>query len=641
MNEPFAADLEAFRQKCDHLLATLSSISDAVVATDIASRITLLNSSAESLTGCSQDAVGKPLADVVRIVDERSHQPVELPTVQALRDGRSFESALHLLLVSMDGTERSISHRVSALRDDDGEVAGMVLVIRDITQHRLSEREMEKSIGYANDIVATLREPFLVLDQDLRVRTANGSFYREFRVSEEATENRLVFDLGNGQWDIPALHTLLGEVLSLNQPIDDYEVEHTFPDLGRRTMLLNARPFPPDSTHPELILLAIEDVSALRERADELAEIDRRKNEFLAMLAHELRNPLAPIRSALQVIRLSGMEREEGRTASEMMERQIGQMARLVDDLLDISRINRGTIGLRTERVELTSLLRHAVEAARPSCTMGQELTVTLPSQPIHVNADPVRLEQVVGNLLSNACKFTEEGGRIALTAETDGDFAVIRVKDSGIGIAPDQLPRIFDMFMQVESSEERLKRGLGIGLTLVKNLVERHEGTIEVHSDGVGQGTEFVVRLPVFDPHSQPLREPTYHEPARAASCCILVVDDNRDAATSIAMLLRIVGNETHTAFDGPEAIEAVGRIQPNVVLLDLGLPTMNGFEVCRRIRQQPQGEEIFIIAVTGWGDEEYREKAREAGFDGHLGKPVELSTLMRMLTTFMLDET
>ena len=372
-----------------------------------------------------------------------------------------------------------------------------------------------------------------------------------------------------------------------------------------------------------------------------LAKADRRKNEFLAMLAHELRNPLAPICNALQIMRLTASrerqrpEDEAVQSASAMMERQVGQMVRLVDDLLDVSRISQGKIELRSGRIDLASVVHHAVEAIRPQCkSMDHALTVTLPPKPIFLNADPTRLAQVVGNLLNNASKFTDKGGQIWLTVEREGKQAVIRVRDNGIGIAAEQLPRIFEMFVQLDTSLERSVSGLGIGLTLVKNLVEMHDGTVEVHSAGVGQGSELVVRLPiVVEPPKPPPPEPTVSEPTTMITRRILVVDDNRDSAESLAMLLKLTGHETHTAYDGLEAVAAAATFRPEVVLLDIGLPKLNGYDACRKIREQPWGKGMALIALTGWGQDEDRRKSQEAGFDGHLVKPIDHATLTKLL--------
>jgi PAS domain S-box-containing protein len=371
-----------------------------------------------------------------------------------------------------------------------------------------------------------------------------------------------------------------------------------------------------------------------------LKESDRRKDEFLAMLAHELRNPLAPIRNALHIMRLAGASGETVSSETEMMERQVGQMVRLVDDLLDVSRISRGKIELRKDRVEVASVVNHAVEAARTlvQC-MEHNLTVTLPPLPIYLNADPTRLAQVLGNLLSNACKFTDKGGRISVTVELEGKQAVIRVRDNGIGIAADQLPRIFDMFMQVDTSLERSVSGLGIGLTLAKNLVEMHDGTLEVHSAGAGQGSEFVVRLPITVEIPSP-PEPTVSAPTTTTARRILVVDDNRVSADSLARLLKLTGNETHTAYDGFEAVEAAATFRPDVVLLDIGLPKLNGYEAARKIREEPWGKKLVLVALTGWGQDEDRRKSRDAGFNGHMVKPIDHAELMKLLASLFSEQ-
>lgn len=376
----------------------------------------------------------------------------------------------------------------------------------------------------------------------------------------------------------------------------------------------------------------------LRRLAADLSEADRRKNEFLAMLAHELRNPLAPIRNALQLIQLKGGNGQVVEPISQMMERQVNHMTRLVDDLLDVSRISRGKIELRRERIELASAVRRAVEAATPLCkAMNQELNISLPPQAIYLHADAIRLIQAIGNVLNNASKFTDKGGRIDLTVERDGDQAVIRVRDNGIGMAADQLTRIFDMFTQVDTTLERTVSGLGIGLTLVKSLVEMHGGSVEAHSPGVDLGSELVMRLPILIELQEPLPEASDRASANLAARRILVVDDNRDAATSLAMLLKLTGHETHTAYDGVEALEAAAKVRPDAVLLDIGLPGLNGFGVARKIREASWGKTMVLVALTGWGSEQDREESRDAGFDGHVVKPVEYTALMSLLASLL----
>jgi signal transduction histidine kinase/ActR/RegA family two-component response regulator len=368
---------------------------------------------------------------------------------------------------------------------------------------------------------------------------------------------------------------------------------------------------------------------------DALREADRNKSEFLAMLAHELRNPLAPVRNALEILRRSGDDQQNVKPVIQMMERQVAQMVRLVDDLLDMSRISRNKMELRKNAIELASVVHQAVEAARPLCaSMAHELIVTLPPEPIYVKADAGRLAQVVGNLLNNACKFTEKGGRIQLTVGREDDQAVIRVQDTGIGIAREHLPDIFDMFVQGDTSLERARDGLGVGLTLVKTLVELHDGTVEANSAGVGKGSEFVVRLPLVSAARPTSPQAPVVKPVAMPVRRILVVDDNKDSADSLATLLKLMGHEVHTAHDGVEAVDTAAQVEPEVILLDIGLPRLNGYEAARRIREQRRtGSTLTLVALSGWGQEEDRRRSEAAGFDAHLVKPVDLDALSNLL--------
>ena len=378
------------------------------------------------------------------------------------------------------------------------------------------------------------------------------------------------------------------------------------------------------------------DNSAAKEAEAALKEADRRKDEFLAMLAHELRNPLAPILHAIEILHARGPQQPELRWARNMIERQVQQMTRLVDDLLDVSRITQGKIVLRKERVELAAVVRSAVDASRALVEeRGRQLTVTVPSEPILIEADSVRLSQVLLNLLSNAVKYTDADGRIWVTVEREREGVSVRVRDDGIGIAPEMLPRVFEMFTQVAQSPERSQGGLGIGLTLVQRLVEMHGGTVTAHSEGPGKGAELIVRLPVAGNEDLlPEGADQGTDAVEPSGRLILVVDDNRDAAESLAMLLQMRGHEVHVAYDGLQAVETATAFQPDVVLLDIGLPKLNGYEVARRIRQARQ-EGVILIALTGWGQDEDRRRSMEAGFDHHLTKPVELEALQKVLVT------
>lgn len=372
----------------------------------------------------------------------------------------------------------------------------------------------------------------------------------------------------------------------------------------------------------------------LRKLAADLSEADRRKDEFLATLAHELRNPLAPIRNALQIIRLS-TDRQANEQARTMMARQLSQLVRLVDDLLDVSRISTGRLELRKERVELSAVVNSAVETSCPVIDhMGHELSVTLPKQAVIVDADLTRLAQVISNLLNNSAKYMERGGHIWLTAERQGSDVVVTVKDTGIGIAADHLPHIFEMFSQVDRSVERSHGGLGIGLTLVKRLVEMHGGRIEARSEGLGKGAEFIVRLPIVVEASEPQKVAETGEAVPPKSSLrILIVDDLRDSANSLAMLLQILGNDTRTAYDGEQGVGVAEEFRPDVMLLDIGLPKLDGYEACRRVRATPWGKRVVLIALTGWGQEEDRRRSHEAGFDHHMVKPVDPQELMKLL--------
>ena len=363
-----------------------------------------------------------------------------------------------------------------------------------------------------------------------------------------------------------------------------------------------------------------------------LREADRHKDVFLATLAHELRNPLAPIRSGLQVLRLSNEPAAQER-ARGMMERQLGQLVRLVDDLLDISRINRGKLELRKSRIDLASVIDNAVETVRPLIeSKGHELIVKVPPAPVYLDADLTRLSQVFWNLLNNSAKYTDPGGRIELIARVDDKEVVVVVRDNGMGIPAAALPGLFNMFSQVDHSLERSQGGLGIGLALVKGLSEMHGGGVAVRSAGLGKGSEFEVRLPVAQGGAE-TNAPSRKEDAGSAPMRVVVVDDNRDGAASMAMMLSLAGHQTRTAHDGLEAIELAEAFRPEVLLLDIGLPKLNGYDTCRRIREQPWGKEMFIVAVTGWGQDEDRRRSEESGFDRHVVKPISFEALQEIL--------
>jgi signal transduction histidine kinase/ActR/RegA family two-component response regulator len=374
----------------------------------------------------------------------------------------------------------------------------------------------------------------------------------------------------------------------------------------------------------------------LQQRNEELAEADRRKDEFLAMLGHELRNPLAPIRNALELLQELGPAEPQLRDAHAMIERQLDHLTRLVEDLLDVARITRGKILLRSEPIRLAAVLQGAIESTRPLIEANRHaLNVSLLPEPIWVSADPTRLEQVFANLLNNATKYTERGGSIEVIEEEDNGAVRVRVRDTGFGIPVTMLPHVFDLFTQADRTLDRAQGGLGIGLTLVKTLVELHGGTVAAHSDGPGQGSEFVVRLPIVAQPPEPVRAEPPIPATRSADAMplhVLVVEDNRDAADSLAMLLRLWGHEVRTSHDGHSGLKAAQSYRPHVVLLDIGLPGLDGYEVARQLRAQ-FGSAMRLVAMTGYGQEEDRRRAFEAGFNAHLVKPADPEVLQSVL--------
>jgi len=389
----------------------------------------------------------------------------------------------------------------------------------------------------------------------------------------------------------------------------------------------------------ERMLGVVGDITEQKKAVEALTAADRRKDEFLATLAHELRNPLAPLRNSLAVLQRTADDPATFDKASGVMERQLSHLVRLIDDLLDVSRISLDKLTLRLEVADLNAVIEHAVEASRPAAERaGHVLHVDLPARPVRLRADRARLSQVFSNLIGNACKFTPDGGRVDVEARVEGGNAVVRVRDNGIGIAADRLGGVFEMFSQIDNSLERAQGGLGIGLTLVRRLVDMHGGRVVATSGGLGAGSEFAVTLPLMADASEAARgeaaAPVQAASSRpAGSLRVLVVDDNGDSAESLAMLLSLSGHETHVAHSGPDALTRADALRPDAILLDLGLPGLNGYEVCRRLRAGAWAGVIPIIAITGWGQAEDRQRSKDAGFDGHLVKPVVLAELTALL--------
>jgi signal transduction histidine kinase len=440
----------------------------------------------------------------------------------------------------------------------------------------------------------------------------------------------------------------MARTLQEQRPYEGREIEIEQPDGRRVTALAYANPiFDADGqmVGAMSVLVDISDRRALerslREREEELREADTRKNEFLAMLGHELRNPLGPITNAVEYLRRQGPMDAEMIRAREVIDRQVGNMARLVDDLLSVARISRGSLQLKKEIVALDDVIESAMDVARPLLeARGHELTLSLPDAPLHVHADGVRLAQVISNLLGNAAKYTEPGGHVGLAVRpvpaTAGEPEGLElvVADDGNGIAAADLPLIFDMFVQVGAPSQRTGDGLGVGLTLARTILEMHGGTIEARSDGPGRGSTFIVRLPLA---AAAAPQPATSADRRDAPATrrILVVDDHEDSAASLGELLALAGHEVRTALSGTAALRTAADFEPDTILLDIGLPDLDGYEVCRRLRAQPWAAGALIVAITGWGQREDKRLADEAGFSVHMTKPVQVAVLRQLLAT------
>ncbi len=633
----------ALRDERELLGTTLASIGDAVLTTDAEGRVTFLNDVAVTLTGWTQEeAAGQPVDHIFNIANERTGERVESPVEKVFREGVSVGLANHTILINKDGSSRPIEDSASPIREAGGKILGVVLVFRDVAERRQSERRLEQS-------EKRLRFVMDSMPQKIFTATPGGDvdYFNSFWTQFTGLSFEQMRDWGWTQFVHP--EDVAENVRSWKHALatgESFQFEHRFQRADGEYRWHISRAVPLNEPEGKVLMWvgSNTDIHEQKQTAEdlrmlsaELSEANRRKDEFLATLAHELRNPLAPIRNGLQIMRLSNASGEAVDKALTMMERQIGQMVRLVDDLLDVSRISRGILELRMERVDLATVVNNAVETSRPLIdSSAHELTVSLPTRPVFVYADETRLGQVFANLLNNAAKYSERGGRIWLIAERQGSDVVVSVKDCGVGIPPEMLPRIFDMFTQVDRSLEKSQGGLGIGLTLVKRLVEMHGGSVEARSEGLGTGSEFVVRLPIVSSALEEVDPPTQaieSVPPSPLQCRILVADDNEDAATSLAMILTIMGNEVRTANDGLEAVAVAATFRPDVIFLDIGMPKLNGYEACRRIREQAWGKKAVLVTLTGWGQDEDKRLSEQAGFNYHLVKPVDPAELVRLL--------
>jgi PAS domain S-box-containing protein len=623
----------ALAEQSEWLKITLSSIGDAVISTDALGRVTFLNGVAESLTGWLQaDALGKPLAEIFHIVNEADRRPVENPALRALETGTVVGLANHTILISADGIERPIDDCAAPMRNAAGAIVGTVLVFRDITERKRAEETRARLAA----IVESSQDAIISKSLDGTIRTWNSGAERLFGYSrDEAVGQPITLIIPEDR--LEEERTILDSICR-GERVETLETVRISKEKRRRDISVTVSPIRDSGGRIIGASKIARDIAEQKRAQEALREADRRKDEFLAILAHELRNPLAPLRNGLEVMRLAADDGDAVAQARGMMERQLAHMVRLIDDLLDISRINRGKMELRRTRVLLADVVSSAVETARPVIdAAGHKLEISVPSEPVVLDADLTRLAQVFGNLLTNSTRYTERGGQIWLTVDRRDDVVLVSVRDTGIGIAAESLPRIFDMFSQVERSIERSNGGLGIGLALVKGLVEMHGGTVTAESAGPKKGTTVTVRLPVAakcSNHETPGPSESV-SPATGHGRRVLVVDDNIDAADSLTRLLRILGNDVRTAHDGIAALATADDFRPELILMDMGMPRLNGYEATRRIRERAWGPSVKIIALTGWGQKGDKERSTAAGCDGHLVKPASLEELNALMAS------
>jgi PAS domain S-box-containing protein len=617
------------------LAAIVDSSDDAIISKNLDGIIQTWNAAAERLFGhTAASAIGKHISLI--IPSERLNEEDEI--IARLRAGDRIHH-YETERMRADGRRVQVSLSISPVKNEDGIVVGASKIARDITERKRDEAERHKFvtlienstdfIGIAdlNGVPTFVNQAGLELVGMRNIGEAMATPLREFFFPEDQSWIMREFlpqvlKDGHGEIEIRFRHFETGEAIWMA-----YKVLLLTDDRGRPNAF---------ATVSQNVTERRRMLDEVRELAANLSDADRRKNEFLATLAHELRNPLAPISNAVQVLRRRNVEDRAVESSAQLLERQVAQMSRLVDDLIDMSRITSGRIELRKEQVDLSTVVSHAVETTRAQYrSMAQDLTITMPEEPVTLFADPARLTQVLGNLLNNACKFSNRGGKVWLTVKPGNGEVEIRVRDNGIGMTPDELPLVFEMFTQLDTSLDRSRDGLGIGLTLVRTLVELHGGSVTVHSEGRGRGSEFIVRLPRVA-QAETLPATNHDTPAPAVPRRrILIVDDNEDGASSLSMLLNLNGHETFTANDGKEALDAFDQIRPDMAILDIGLPGMSGFELARRIRDLPFGKDAVLVAVTGWGQQDDRDRSREAGFDAHLVKPVNHQELTKLLAS------
>jgi len=594
------------------------------------------------------DIVGKPISDVLPELSDQGYLDI---LDEVYKTGKSFVGT-HKEIFWHRGNDEQTEPSVldfiyEPLRGGDGSVVGILVHGNDLTeQNRMQQRlvaltdESDRLRRLYETILSSIPDLVYVFGLDHRFTYANQALLDMWGLTWQEAKGKTCLELGYEPWHAQKHDREIEQVIATKQ-----SVRGEVPFLGKNGLRIDDYIFVPvigADGEVEAVAGTTRDITdrkrmeqELASRAEDLTLADQKKDEFIALLAHELRNPLAPVRNGLRIMEITSNDSATNRQVREMMGRQLGHMVRLIDDLLDVSRMNRSKLHLQKSQVRLTEIIQSALETARPIIDeAGHKLKVDLPPEPIYLDADLTRLAQVFSNLLSNSAKYTRPDGCISLTAKVDGEMLIVSIKDNGIGIPPEALTSIFEMFSQVAHNQELATGGLGIGLALVKTLVRMHDGEVWAESDGPEQGATFTVKLPRLmnvSVHEDCLNP--YNVDSSQIKQRILVVDDNHDACESMAMLLKMLGNEVRVAHDGLEAITAADDFRPEIILMDVGMPFLNGYDVTRRIREQPWGKAIIIVAVTGWGQEGDIAQSSAAGCNAHLVKPVNLQELEKLL--------
>lgn len=620
---------DSLRRQARTLEVTLASIGDAVIVTDAEGRVTFLNSVAERLTGWSaEEARHRPLPAVFRIVNEYTRDTVEDPVGKVLRTGATVGLANHTILISRSGQEVPIDDSAAPVKLPEGQLFGVVLIFRDITE----QRQAEHARGWLAAIVDSSEDAIVSKRLDGTITSWNPAAARLFGYGAEEMIGQSILRIIP-----PELHGQEEEILARlrrGERVEHFETLRLARDGRLIDVSLTVSPIRNQAGEVVGASKIARDISKRKQAELLLRDADRRKDEFLATLGHELRNPLGTVRNAAELLCRAEQPRPELRTACGILDRQLRLMSRLVDDLLNVSRIASGRLHLRREPLDLGALLLDVTESLRHLFeSKDQQLTYSLGTAVVRVSGDRDRLVQVFSNLLHNASKFTQPGGHIDVTVRHKGRTALVSVRDDGIGIPPHLLNEVFELFQQVgRDAGQGSQGGLGLGLALARNLAHLHGGEVQAHSEGTGRGTEFTVELPILDESADTLAA-CEHPPVTQVGRKILIADDNRDAALSLGILLENMGHQTRVVYDGLEALEVAREFQPDIIFLDVVMPKLSGYEVAQRLKSEEWARSTLLVALTGWREEHDRDRTRSAAFDRYVLKPLQADQLQELL--------